>query len=333
VLILLKEQEEKNMSKEFKTGIVALIVLAMSMWGYYFLKGENIFQPNNRQFKVEYSNIGGLSKSSLVTINGLKVGKVDEILFDPDPMKRGSLIVLFSMDNDFEFSKKSVVKIYSPSPLGGSNLAIIPDYTDENAVSGDVLQGEIESSLFTSIGERLDPIQTKLEHVIVSADSLFKNINNILDKQTIQSVKTSVKTLEYSLADVRKAIQSVNGIMDSTSVNLKETMRYSRNFAENLSNVSDTLVNADLGGIMREAQVTLFTVNSMLKGIDEGKGSLGKFVNDNAMYDNLTNVSKELEQLLREMKLNPKRFVHFSLFGKSATPFNQQNNNNNKTNQ
>ena len=193
-------------------------------------------------------------------------------------------------------------------------------YTGENAVSGDVLQGEIESSLFTSIGERLDPIQTKLEHVIVSADSLFKNINNILDKQTIQSVKTSVKTLEYSLADVRKAIQSVNGIMDSTSVNLKETMRYSRNFAENLSNVSDTIVNADLGGIMREAQVTLLTVNSMLKGIDEGKGSLGKFVNDNAMYDNLTNVSKELEQLLREMKLNPKRFVHFSLCLVRAQP-------------
>ncbi len=321
------------MSKELKTGIVALLVLAMSFWGYSFLKGENIFQPNNRQFKVEYSNIAGLSKSSLVTINGLKVGKVDKILFNPDPTKRGSLIVLFSMDDVFEFSKKSIVKIYSPSPLGGSNLAIIPDYTGENAVSGDVLQGEIESSLFTSIGERLDPIQTKLEHVIVSADSLFKNINDILDKRTIQSVKTSVKTLEHSLADVRKTIQAVNGIMDSTSLDLKETMRYSRNFAENLSNVSDTLVNADLGKIMREAQVTLQTVNNMLKGIDEGKGSLGKFVNDNAMYDNLTNVSKELEQLLREMKLNPKRFVHFSLFGKSATPFNQQNNTNNKTNQ
>ena len=333
MVILLKELEEKNMSKELKTGIVALIVLAMSMWGYYFLKGENIFHPNNRQFKVEYSNIGGLNRSSLVTINGLKVGKVDEILFNPDPTKRGSLIVSFSMDDTFEFSVNSVVKIYSPNPLGGSNLAIVPDYTGENAVSGDVLQGKIESSLFTSIGERLDPIQTKLEHVIVSADSLFKNINDVLDKQTTQSIKNSIKTLEYSLLDVRNTIQAVNGIMDSTSVDLKETMLYSRNFAENLSKVSDTLVNADLGKIMREAQITLLTVNSLLKGIDEGKGSLGKFVNDNAMYDNLTNVSKELEQLLREMKLNPKRFVHFSLFGKSATPFNQQNNTNNKTNQ
>ena len=183
------------MSKELKTGIIAILVLALSLWGYYFLKGENIFKPNNRQFKVEYSNIAGLSESSLVTINGLKVGKVDEILFNPDLAKRGNLIVLFSMDDEFEFSKNSIVKIYSPSPLGGSNLAIVPDYTGENAVSGDVLKGKIESSLFTSIGERLDPIQTKLEHVIVSADSLFNNINNVLDKTTTKSIQSSVKTL------------------------------------------------------------------------------------------------------------------------------------------
>ena len=321
------------MSKELKTGIVAVIVIVMAFWGYNFLKGENIFQPHNRQFKVEYSNISGLSKSSLVTINGLKVGTVDDILFNPDSTKRGDLIVLFSMDDDFEFSIKSIVKIYSPSPLGGSNLAIVPEYTGKKAVSGDVLKGEIESSLFTSIGERLDPIQTKLEHVIVSADSLFKNLNNVLGQKTTQSIQNSIKTLEYTLLDVRKTIQSVNGIVDSTAVDLKETVRYSKHFAENLSKVSDTLVNANLGEIIREAQVTLVTVNSLLEGIDNGKGSLGKFINDNAMYNNLTNVSKELEELLREMKLNPKRFVHFSLFGKKATPFNPNNNSNNKTNQ
>ena len=187
--------------------------------------------------------------------------------------------------------------------------------------------------MFTSIGERLDPIQTKLEHVIVSADSLFKNINNILDAQTILSVKKSVKTIEYTIADLRKTIQSVNGIMDSTSVDLKETVKNTKYLTQNLANVTDTLVNADLGKIMRDAQRTLATVNSLLEGIDQGKGSIGKFVNDDAMYTNLTNVSKELEQLLREVKLNPKRFVHFSLFGKKATPYNQQNNTDNKTNE
>ena len=158
------------MSKELKTGIVAIIVIVIFVWGYNFLKGENLFDTNTRYFKVEYTNIGGLNTSSLVTINGLRVGKVMDIEFNQEENKRGQLIVRFAMEKDFLFSKNSIVKIYSPSPLGGSNLAIIPDYEGADAVSGDFLKGQIESSLFTSIGERLDPLQTKLERVIVSAE-------------------------------------------------------------------------------------------------------------------------------------------------------------------
>ena len=169
------------MSKELKTGIVLIIIVVAFFWGFNFLKGQSLFQPNHRTFKVEYTNVGGLTKASLVTINGLKVGQVDDIHFNENPEKRGQLIVDFSMDNGFEFSKESIVKIYSPNPLSGSNLAIIPSHKGDIANTGDFLTGEIESSLFTSIGERLDPIQEKLENVIVSADSLFKNINNISD--------------------------------------------------------------------------------------------------------------------------------------------------------
>ena len=109
-------------------------------------------------------------------------------------------------------------------------------------------------------------------------------------------------------------------------------MDNTRSIAANLSKVSDTIANSNIGGILRKAEITLSSVNSLLEGIDKGKGTLGKLVNDDAMYTNLTNVSKELEELLREMKLNPKRFVHFSLFGKRAKPYNEENNNNNKTN-
>ena len=321
------------MSKELKTGIVAVLIIAIFVWGYNFLKGKNLLDPNSRQFKVEYSNIGGLSKASLVTINGLKVGKVDQIKFNKENDKKGHLVVSFSMDNDFQFSKNSIVKIYSPNPLGGSNLAIIPDYKGETAVSGDLLKGEIESSLFTSIGEKLDPLQEKLERVIVSADSLFKNINNVLDLKTQKSLKASVKTLEYTLSDIKKSVHTASGILDSTAVDLKETIRNTRYITENLAKVSDTLANSNIGGIVRKAEITLNSVNAILDGIDKGKGSLGKFVNDDAMYDNLTNVSKELELLLREMKLNPKRFVHFSLFGKRAKPYDPKKNKNNETSQ
>ena len=309
------------MSKELKTGIVALFIIALFVYGYNFLKGQNLFDGNTRYFKVEYSQIGGLTKSSFVTINGLKVGKVENIKFDQTPEKRGHLIVEFSIEDEFEFSKNSLVKIYSPSPLSPSNLAIIPSYEGVNAVSGDVLKGQIESSLFTSIGERLDPLQSKLEHVIVSADSLFKNVNNVLDLKTQISLKESVKDLSYTIKEVKNMMLSVNNIINSTSADLKVTVTNTKKITDDLSKVSDTLANANIGGIIRKAEATLISSNKLLDGINNGKGTLGKLVVDDALYNNLATMSKELEDLLREMKEHPKRFVHFSLFGKRAKPY------------
>jgi phospholipid/cholesterol/gamma-HCH transport system substrate-binding protein len=309
------------MSKELKTGIVAVIIIAVFVWGYNFLKGQNLFDGNTRYFKVEYSNIAGVSKSSLVTINGLKVGKVVDIEFNQEESKKGHLIVSFTVEKEFEFSKKSVIKIYSPSPLGGSNLAIIPVYDNDIAVSGDTLIGELESSLFTSIGERLDPLQAKLEHVIVSADSLFKNFNKILDTRTRESLKLSVADLGATIKEVKKMMLSVNSVVDSTATEIKFTVTNTKKITENLVKVSDTLANANIGGIIKKAEVTLNSVNLLLENIHSGKGTLGKLVTDDKLYNNLTAMSKELEELLREMKENPKRFVHFSMFGKKATPY------------
>ncbi|AUC22686.1 MULTISPECIES: MlaD family protein [Polaribacter] len=309
------------MSKELKTGIVAIVIIFIFIWGYNFLKGQNLFDGSTRYFKVEYTNIGGLTESSSVTINGLKVGKVIDIAFNKSNDKKGQLVVNFAIEKDFDFSKKSIVKIYSPSPLGGSNLAIIPNYEGEMAVSGDYLKGEIESSLFTSIGERLDPIQAKLETVMVRADSLFKNVNNILDTNTQNSLKNSVSSLEATLNEVNKMMSSVNGMIDATSSDLKASVKNTKTITENFAKVSDTLANADIGRIVKKAEHTLTSVNTILEGINSGKGTIGKLITDEAMYTNLENASKELEELLREMKLNPKRFVHFSLFGKKAKPY------------
>ena len=310
-----------SMSKQLKTGIVAVTVIALFIWGYSFLKGQNLFDTGTRYFNVEYANIAGLTKSSLVTINGLKVGKVDDIVFNKSSDKKGHLVVRFSVENDILFSKKSIVKIYSPSPIGDSNLAIIPHYEGEMAVSEDTLQGEIESNLFTSIGESLDPLQTKLERVIVSADSLFKNLNTILNLETQNSIKTSVTNIESILEEVNKTIRSVNGLIDTTSLDLKASIKNTKLITENFSKISDTLVNANIGNILKDAQGTITSVNLLLEGISSGKGTAGKLVTNDQLYNNISATTKELEELLREIKLHPKRFVHFSLFGKKATKY------------
>ncbi len=316
------------MSKELKTGIIAILIIATFVWGYNFLKGQDILKPNNRNFKVEYSNVGGLTEASFVTINGLKVGQVSNIDFSENPEKKGKLVVDFFVNKGFDFSKNSIVKIYSPNPLSGSSLAIIPNYEGEMAESGDLLKGILEPGLLSSLGEKLDPIQTKLESVLVSADTLFKSVNSVLDKKTTESIKKSIQNLEFTISDVRETLNSLNKVIDSNSVGLSQTLNNSKIITDNLVKVTDTLANANIGNVISEAENTLISVNSLLKGIEEGNGTVGQLMTDKALYNNLTAMSKELEELLRDMKLNPKRFVHFSLFGKKAQPYKSEEENN-----
>lgn len=321
------------MSKELKTGIIVILIIIGFFWGFNFLKGHDLLDGKARTFRVEYKKIGGLTKASSVTLNGLRVGQVSDIVFDERVATRGHLIVTFKVENDFEFSKNSVVRIYSPNPLAGSSLAIIPNYEGEPAVTGDTLQGEMEESLFTSIGERLDPLQSKLEKVLVGADSVFKRVNQVLDQNTTNSIKRSITDIELTIADMRNVIASTNSILNDNADGLNKTLKNASKISEDLAKVTDTLANANIGEIMRKTEIALASVNSMLDGMDKGKGTFGKLMNDPALYNNLTSMSKELDELLREIKLNPKRFVHFSLFGKKAKPYDKEKNANNETTQ
>jgi phospholipid/cholesterol/gamma-HCH transport system substrate-binding protein len=160
-----------------------------------------------------------------------------------------------------------------------------------------------------------------LERVLESADNSFRKFNNLLDNKTTTSIQNSFEEIELAIIDLRATIASVNSIVDSNSSNLKETLKNTNQITQHLSKVTDTLANSNLGEIMRKAAYTLTSVNALLDGINNGNGTAGKLLNDDALYTNLTEMSQELEELLRDMKLNPKRFVHFSLFGKKATPY------------
>jgi len=320
------------MSRELKTGFIAVIIIALFIWGFNFLKGENVFAPSVRHFYVEYNNIQGLKKSSVVTINGLQVGKVVDIKFNQTPEKRGKLIVEILIDNDFEFSKTSIAKIYSASLMGGQSLAIIPSYEGGLAISGDYLKGEVESDIFSAVGEKLNPLQAKLESVIVSADSLLLGLNQTLTIDSRKSLNRSIRGLESTINGIGKTLTSVNHLLDSSKVDLRNTFDKTDVILENFAQLSDTLVNSNIGLTIKKAQASLDYINQLMEGVQKGEGSLGKFIKDDSMYNNLNNMSKELEELVREMKLNPKRFVHFSLFGKKAVRYDPKKSKNNETN-
>lgn len=316
-----------KLSREFKTGFIAVLVIGIFIWGFNYLKGKNLFDPPARTYYTEYQNVQGLSKTSEVTINGLVVGKVTNISFNPNPLKKGTLLVEFSVAGDFEFSKNSIAKIYSASLMGGKSLAIIPEFNGQNAVSGDYLQGEVESDIFSSFSDKINPLQSKIENVIVSADSLLVGLNQILDKRARREIRMSISDVNETIDNFNKTSLALNEIIENNRQKLSKSMSNIEKASNNFAKVSDSINALELNKTMKKLQITLNNFNEVIRKIDEGDGSMAMLINDKKLYENLKNASKEMEELLKEVKEHPKRFVHFSIFGKKEKEYNPTENN------
>ncbi|MCF6212516.1 MAG: MlaD family protein [Flavobacteriaceae bacterium] len=307
-----------KLSRELKTGLIAIITIILFIWGFSFIKNDNIFKKE-RVFYATYKNVQGLVSSSLVTINGYKVGKIDKISFHPQ--KKGYLIVTFSLNNDFQFSKKSIAKIYSSDLIGTKSLSIIPDYEGELSISGDTLKSEIEPGVFELLNEKVAPLQSKFQSLLTNTDSLMQNLNNILDVKTEDNIKASIKSLKNILLVFEKTSKSIDSIVIGNQSNLDAILLNSKEITQNLKQLTDSLKEANIATAITDFRKTIANLDQILTDINSGKGSAGKLLNDNQLYQNFTNASKELEALLRDMKLHPKRFVHFSLFGKKSKTY------------
>lgn len=303
-------------TREFKTGVAFITTLILFIWGYNFLKGINFLDGAQRTFYTEYKNVQGLDLSSKVTINGLEVGKVVGVTFANKEDGEGALKVEFSVENDFEFSKKSVAKMYSSSLLGGKSLAIVLAKDGEKAVSGDVLKGEVESDLLSSVSEKINPLQAKVENVIVGADSLMVSLNDVLNVKSKANLKKTITNLTLLTESLKNTANQVNHLIKTNEQKLSATLKNTEQVSEKLMKISSELEKVNISKTISSFENTLQNINGIVADIKNGKGSLGKLTKDEQLYNNLTNASKELEELLREMKLHPKRFVHFSLFGK-----------------
>lgn len=308
-----------RLSRELKTGLIALTTIILFVWGFSFIKSNNLFKKE-RTFIAVYNNVQGLAPSSLVTINGFKVGKIDDISFHPKI--KGSLIVKFSLESDFQFSKNSIAKIYSSDLMGTKSLEVVPSYEGEMAISGDTLNSDSEQGMFEMLNQKIAPLQSKIEGMIVNADLLMQNINKILNKQTQENIKKSINSLKNTLLTLENTSKSADAILTNNQADLSEIIKNSKEITQNLKQFSDSLNDVKIAETITKFNESITHINLLLSDVNSGKGTLGKLVKDDKLYQNFTAASKELNELLREMKLHPKRFVHFSLFGKKDKGYN-----------
>ncbi|MFD0701210.1 MlaD family protein [Myroides pelagicus] len=300
-----------KISKEIKTAILVLGAIALFIWGYSFLDGKNIFD-NSTKYYVEYENVEGITTSSNVTINGLVVGKVSNITID---QQTGKIVVELLMTNPIQISKSSVASIYSPGLIGGKAISIDPIFGDtQYAEKNAHLKGAVVPEMTDKLLGELSPIAEKLSLVLDNANKMLVSVNGIVDENMQQNLKQSIAELQGTLAGTNRLFKTAGPQLDGTMKNLNHM---SANFAE----LSTELNSLDIQATFSKLDNASGSIDKLLADIQSGKGSVGMLLKDEQLYNNLEGASKELEQLMRDLKQNPKRYVHFSLFGKKATPY------------
>ena len=313
-----------KLSKEIKTAILVLSGILLFIFIFYYLKGENILD-NSKKISVVYNNVEGLAPSAAVTINGHKIGKVQSIHFTND--LSGKLNVMMLIDSDFEFSKNSTAQLYESGLIGGKAIAIIPAFDGApNVESGDTLNSDVKPGLTDLVNQRLTPLQEKMERMMVSADTLLVNLNTLFDTQTKSNIKSSIAELSTTITSFRSTSESLNDLLVDNSSSIGQTITNFNTISDDLTSLSTSLAAADFDTIMTDLKSTISSFNQLLSAIENGEGSVGKLMKEEAIYNNLEGAIKQLEELLQDMKLNPKRYVHFSLFGKKAKQYDSEGN-------
>ncbi len=308
-----------KITREIKTAILVIASILLFIWGYSFLKGQDLFNKSKSLF-VEYDNVEGLVNSAPVTISGKVIGRVQAITLN----NNGKLLVELQINEDtFPISKSSLAQIYEPGFIGGKQIAIIPNYSDKNlAVNGDKLVADIKLGLTSSLGNKLEPTQQKIEGLVTDADKLVVNLNSILDAQTRANLQQAIGQLNQTLAEFNKLGKGANSLLDNNQNSLNASLKNIENLSGNFAKVSQEIEKAKLGETIKNLESTLGNVNKILANMEKGQGTMGKLMNDDAMYTNFTKASKELELLLQDLRLHPTRYVNVSLFGKKEKPYN-----------
>ncbi len=310
-----------KISREVKTAILVISGVLLMVFTFNYLKGLNILQKHNRyQTQFDYN---ALNTSSLVTIKGNQIGKVEEITYDD---KTGKTIVTIIITGDVNFSTNSKIRMYETGLMGGNALAIIPMPGPELAKSGDFLQSEVEEGLVTSLTKNFSGISSNLGVTLKSADSLMNNFNSLIINDTEDGLKAAIAELNKTIISFRDMASTMNKLVVRNDAALSSAIGNFDVLSGNLAEITSEFKKVEISKTFGELDQTLQEVNGMLADVKDGKGSLGKLLNDDKLYTNLEGASLQMEQLLQDFKLNPKRYVHFSVFGKKPKSFDAEGN-------
>ena len=302
-------------TKEIKVGFLAVLGIMMSVFSYNYLKGINLFDKN-RKFIVKYEKVDGLSVSNPVTMNGFKIGKVQKINFNSKNTRE--LLVDIIIDNDVIFPKTSLAELYETGLIGGKAIAIIPDYKNDStiAIDGDYLKGVIKLGLTELVNQILPQVQLQIEAVMKNAEIVLQNINTLFDDETKKELKSSIEDFSNLTSSLSETSDEISKLIADNSENLTNSLSDFRSASNNIKSITDSLNSDDIKSITTNLNSLVNNLNSITTSLKNSEGTAGKLINDKSIYDNLENATNQLNRLIEDIKLNPNRYINFSVFGK-----------------
>ena len=314
----------KKISNEVKVGATAILTLVVFVWLFSFLKGKDFLKSTAIYYTV-YDKVGGLAESSPVEINGYKVGVVRSLDFID--VESGRLLVKFSVKKGFKIPKNTVAEIVPVSLLGGMKVQFVYGKGPGTYKDGDTIPGRLAESLMDKIDTEITPVKEKITNLIVVLDSVIKSVDEVMNPEfkknfssTLAHLNNTTESLDKVLGSKEKELAAtIDNINKFTKMLSDNSGKMNKTFS-NLETISDSLAVADLKGSVTNLKKSLEKTSLLIENLNKGKGSAGQFLTNDSLYVNMTSSLESLNLLLKDMKANPKRYVHFSLFGKKSTP-------------
>jgi len=297
-----------KLSYEIKTAILVLSGIILFIIGFSYLKSNDVFVADRIFFAV-YDDVEGVSKGTPVTISGFNVGSVQDIKFYKNTSQ---LLLKFRVENDFTFSDQSIAQIYETGLIGGKALSVVPKYGQRLAKSGDTLQSSIAPGLTELVNDKLTPLQEKIESMVVSADSVLIGLNSVLNNEAKFEIQSSIKNFSSTVADLKNSAGTLDELLNTNKSQIN-------NIISNVNQTSNEL--SDLSIVVKNLSQSSKSIDKIVNEISNGDGSLNKLIFDDELINSLDAASSNINLLLKDLRLNPKRYVHFSLFGKKNLPY------------
>ncbi len=308
-----------KVSQEVKVGLLAIGSLMMLYFGFNFLKGSDFFSSTHK-YKVIYDNIDGLVASNPIRINGLTVGQVKSIEILQN--QRNRLLVIVELKEGIVVTKGSRAVLADDGLLGGKVIRLGINYGTPQLEEGGMLVAAKESGLSALIREKTLPVLNNVDSLTYQLNRVVAQFDQtgIVLNQTLHGANAAVGALGLTIAENRAGLQATLANVNKLSSSLIETEKQLKPILAKADNFADSLQGLQLKQTLVSVNKTVDNLQGILAGISKGKGSLGKLASDEALYSNVNKTTASLEKLLTDLRENPKRYVHFSLFGRKEKP-------------